>query len=203
MDISMADLSATQIYYLMTQSVIPRPVAWVLSEQANSLLNLAPFSYFNAVCSNPALIMLSMGFKENKDLKDTRANILARKHFVIHIPSCGDAESVNISARNLPADESEVDLLNLETVPMPGFSLPRLKETSLAMGCELYQCIELGPASQALILGEIKTVYIADTVIAGEHKEVPIIDPHKLDPLARLGGPNYCHIGKMFSIKRG
>jgi len=77
---------AAQRYYLMSQTLVPRPVAWVLSENATGSYNLAPFSYFNAICSTPPLIMFSIGKKPDGADKDTRRNIIERKRFTVHIP---------------------------------------------------------------------------------------------------------------------
>jgi flavin reductase (DIM6/NTAB) family NADH-FMN oxidoreductase RutF len=74
-------LSANEVYFSMIQAVVPRPIAWVLSENSNGSHNLAPFSYFNAVCSKPPLIMLSIGVRPDGTLKDTTANIAARRDF--------------------------------------------------------------------------------------------------------------------------
>lgn len=71
MDINLDDLSSTEVYYTMTETLVPRPIAWVLSENLSGSYNLAPFSYFTAVCSNPPLIMISVGKKPDGSPKDT------------------------------------------------------------------------------------------------------------------------------------
>ena len=82
MDIDLAALGPAQVYGLMTQTLIPRPIAWVLSENSDGGLNLAPFSYFNAVCSSPPLVMISVGKKPDGSFKDTRVNIEGRRFTV-------------------------------------------------------------------------------------------------------------------------
>ena len=79
MEIDLDSLSANGVYHTLTRTVIPRPVAWVLSENAGGDYNLAPFSYFNAICSDPPLIMISVGKKPDGSSKDTRVNITARR----------------------------------------------------------------------------------------------------------------------------
>ena len=74
MYLNLSDLSASQVYHTLTQTLIPRPVAWVLSDSGNDGLNLAPFSYFNAVCSDPPLVMISVGKKPDGNQKDTCSN---------------------------------------------------------------------------------------------------------------------------------
>ena len=85
MYLDLSQLSASQVYFTMTQTLIPRPIAWVLSDNGNDSLNLAPFSYFNAVSSDPPLIMLSVGFKPDGTHKDTAINIEQRKDFIVHL----------------------------------------------------------------------------------------------------------------------
>lgn len=191
-----------QTYALMSQAIVPRPIAWVLSGNDDGGLNLAPFSYFNAVCSNPPLIMVSIGHKPDGSEKDTRANILQRRHFVVHIAHHELLDALNASAATLPARESELQRLGLPTEPLPGFPLPRLQQARIAMACELYQAHELGPSKQALILGRIRQLYASDTVIGEDAKGRPRIDSMSVMPLARLGGPNYATLGEQHRRER-
>lgn len=201
-------LSSTQIYHLMTQTIIPRPIAWVLSEHENQKLNLAPFSYFNAVCSDPPLIVLSMGFKTGTELKDTRKNILERQHFVVHIPSTRHIEAVNTSAATFDAGESELDTLGLEVEPWENsesqhpFSLPRLKDCDIAFACRHHQDLSLGPKRQGLILGEIESVYLSPNIITAERGGIPTVDAQQVDPLTRLGASQYASLGDILSVTR-
>ncbi|TVP54954.1 MAG: flavin reductase family protein, partial [Halomonadaceae bacterium] len=109
--------SPGQIYHTMTQTLVPRPVAWVLSENPAGNYNLAPFSYFTAVCSEPPLILLSAGKKPDGSPKDTRGNILRTAHFVVHIGQSHQAATMTETARPLPLGESEVEAAGLTTVP--------------------------------------------------------------------------------------
>jgi flavin reductase (DIM6/NTAB) family NADH-FMN oxidoreductase RutF len=116
MVLDFATLSPNKIYHTLTQVIIPRPVAWVLSEHANGELNLAPFSYFTPVCSNPPLVVFSVGYKPNGEMKDTAKNILERDHFVIHIASSDLAGQVTQTAAILDDGVSEVSANNLTLV---------------------------------------------------------------------------------------
>jgi flavin reductase (DIM6/NTAB) family NADH-FMN oxidoreductase RutF len=186
----------------MIQTLVPRPIAWVLSENSEGRYNLAPFSYFNAVCSNPPLMMISVGKKPDGSHKDTRANIEARQHFVIHIPGRNQLEAMNQSSATLPAEVSEVDELNLETVTFEGFSLPRLKHSRVAFGCQCYQIHEIGETQQSMILGRVSHLYIDDAVIAMDRKGRFKLDTAKLDPIARLGASEYMACGEVITLKR-
>ena len=120
MIINLSDLKPAQVYFQMIQTLIPRPIAWVLSEIDPGKYNLAPFSYFNAVCSNPPLIMLSVGKKPDGGHKDTRVNIEQRNDFVVHIAHREVLDDLNQSSATLDANTSEVDLLGIETTAFDG-----------------------------------------------------------------------------------
>lgn len=202
MHIDLSGLSPNRVYFTLIQSVVPRPIAWVLSENTDGAYNLAPFSYFNLVCSDPPLLMLSIGKKRAGDIKDTRRNIIERERFVVHLPHVGQMEQVNESSRELPAGVSELESLQLCTVPFAGFSLPRLRDCRIALACSRYQVSELGDQGQALMLGLIESVYIDDAIVQRDEKGGLIIDAAKLDPLSRLGGDEYGSLGQVYRLPR-
>ena len=103
-----------RLYHVMIQTIIPRPIAWVLSDNGNGSYNLAPFSFFNGVASNPLLLMISVGYKDDTTKKDTWVNIEERKDFVVHVPSGESAQEVVASAVTLSHGESEVEKLHLK-----------------------------------------------------------------------------------------
>jgi flavin reductase (DIM6/NTAB) family NADH-FMN oxidoreductase RutF len=202
MDFDLSTFTREQAYYLMTQTIVPRPIAWVLSRNANETLNLAPFSFFNAVASAPPTIMISVGHKPDGSLKDTRANLIERGDFVIHIPRVAHLSAVNDSAQSLPETASELELFDLPVAEFAGFSLPRLAQCPVAMACRYAQHIEIGPDRQAVIFGEIKQLYVADEVIEILGEGQFAIDPVEIDPLARLGRRYYSRLGDIMSLAR-
>ncbi len=202
MDIDLSELSANQIYATMTQALIPRPIAWVLSENEDAGFNLAPFSYFTGVSSKPPLIMLSVGKKPDGSPKDTRANIEARKDFVVHIASREMMENVNDSSSSHPAGFSEVEHLGLDLVELAGSRLPRIAQCRLAMACELFEIQEIGDVPQALIFGKVKSIYVDDAVGGKDEKGRYKIHADRLDPLARLGAGEYQGFGEVLPLGR-
>lgn len=202
MNLDFSEFSANQRYHLMTQTIIPRPIAWALTDSNNGQLNLAPFSYFTAVSSAPPILMLSVGNKPNGDKKDTLVNVANNKRMVIHIPSDQDATAVTQTAASLPHGESELTISGIETVPFDNFSLPRLAQCNIAYGCELYEIKELGDVPQNLIFVEVKQVYINDKIIDVDEKQRIKVHANKVEPLARLGGGEFATIKKPFNITR-
>lgn len=202
MIIDLDQLSPSRAYFTLIQAVVPRPVAWVLSPNDDGSHNLAPFSYFNLVCSEPPLLMLSIGKKADGSLKDTRHNIIERGSFVVHIAHAGQAGLVSESSSELAANDSELERLGLATVPFGDHPVPRLRDCRIAFACERYQVVELGPLPQALILGLIKSVYIDDAIGSMDEKGRLRVDIASLNPLSRLGSDQYAALGEILDVPR-
>lgn len=202
MNLNIAELSPNQRYHLMTQTIIPRPIAWALTDSGNSSFNLAPFSYFTAVSSAPPILMLSVGKKPNGDSKDTLVNIINNKQVVIHIASAQHAALVTQTSQTLTHGESELTEAKIATTEFDGFSLPRIAQCDIAYGCELYEIKELGDVPQSLIFVEVKQVYINDKVADIDNKQRIKVHADKISPLSRLGGGEYATIDKPFEIER-
>lgn len=202
MELNFSSFNPLQIYHLMTQTIIPRPIAWVLTDSGHKNYNLAPFSYFTAVSSAPPLLMFSVGKKPNGEVKDTVRNLLENKRCVIHIASSHDANLVTNTAATLDHGESEVSLNNIDVVDFNGFPLPRVKQCTIAYGCELYETKELGDVPQTLVFVEIKTLYLDDQVVELDAKDRLKIHADMVSPLARLGAGDYAGITAPFAIAR-
>ena len=200
MNKNLADLPPAEVYALMTQVIVPRPVAWVLTGNGDGSLNLAPFSYFTAVASDPPTIVLSIGHKPGGGVKDTRANLEARGECVVHIAHTELAPAVTASAATLPSGESEVTALGLETVPMPGSSLPRLAVCRVALACSLVETHEIG--RQGVMFARVHHVHVDDAVVGADAKGRDKVRADALEPISRLGGGEYLTGGKIVSIAR-
>jgi flavin reductase (DIM6/NTAB) family NADH-FMN oxidoreductase RutF len=193
-------------YHLLTQTIIPRPIAWVLSENAHNTdespsYNLAPFSFFNAMCSDPPLLVLSIGKKPDGDIKDTRQNLLSGRDFVIHLAGVEQAEAVNSSAAVLAYGDSEVEANDLPLANFPGCPLPRLQDCPIAYHCRLYDSHEIGPAQQSIVYAEVVQLYLSDEVVVSQDGRY-VIDAKKVNPLIRLGGTAYAELGQHFTLQR-
>ncbi len=204
MIIDLGKLSPNQIYYQFIQTLIPRPIAWILTDNGNGTYNLAPFSYFNGVSSDPPLIYVSIGLKPDGSKKDTWHNINERNHFIVHIPSSDLVKEVNDSSETLPFGESEISKLNLELeyFDLSLTPLPRIKKTKIAFICEKFQIIEIGNIPQGIILGLVKFIYVDNSVITIEEKNRIVVDPKKVDPLSRLGASTFAKLGELIELKR-
>lgn len=202
MNLNFAEFSPNQRYHLMTQTIIPRPIAWALTDSGNGTFNLAPFSYFTAVSSAPPVLMLSVGKKPSGESKDTLVNIINHKNVVIHIASAQHADLVTQTSQTLPHGDSELIAADIATTDFADFPLPRIAQCDIAYGCELYEIKELGDVPQSLIFVKVKQVYINDQVAVIDEKQRIKVHADKIQPLSRLGGGEYATISESFEIVR-
>ena len=205
MIVDFSKLSTNQVYYTLIQTIIPRPVAWVLSsngESSHDPYNLAPFSYFSGVSSNPPLVSLSIGRKPDGSMKDTALNIAERSYCVIHIPHRELAQKVTASSATLEYGQSELEGLDLELTEQDGWKLPRLAEARLAFYCKKFQIIEVGNTPQSLVLLDVLSLYVSKKIAKQDKKGRLSVDPLALDPLGRLGGQDYGLLGEVQTVPR-
>lgn len=198
MDIALNSLASNSVYHLMTQTIVPRPIAWVLSENSDSTHNLAPFSYFNAVCSDPPLLMISMGKKPDGSAKDTGANLALGQHCVVHIAHTQQAELVSATAATLAYGESETTQNDIPLIKQGSWPLKRIENAPIAYLCKVHSRQEMGNTPQLLIFLEALSLYIDDTAVSEEKGRIKV-DALAIDPLARLGANQYAKLGNVFS----
>jgi flavin reductase (DIM6/NTAB) family NADH-FMN oxidoreductase RutF len=193
-------LSGSQRYHLITQTITPRPIAWIMTRNENDSFNLAPFSYFAPVSSDPALLMVSIGNKSAEVSKDTKYNLQREKECVLHIPSGDVMNAVNESAATLSYGESELPRTGLSLTDFIK-TLPRIAQAKVALHCKLFDIHALGNSSFNAIYLEIIDLYIDDDIVTQMDNHL-VIDNKKLNPLSRLGGNDYALLGETVTIKR-
>lgn len=186
----------------MLQTLVPRPIAWVLSENESGSYNLAPFSYFNAISSDPPMIMLSISKKSDGSHKDTRVNIENRRDFIVHIAHTEMLAALNQSSEELAANVSELEKLQLETIAFEGARLPRIKACRIAYACRCHDIHEIGNTPQSVIYAEVNRIYIDDDIITIKDKQRIMVDAARLDPVSRLGANQYMKFGEVIDLKR-
>lgn len=193
------ELSKTQNYKLLTGGVIPRPIAFVTTHDKQGTLNAAPFSFFNAVCAEPPMVMISVGRKDG-ERKDTTLNILDNEEFVVHITDEEIIEAVNKTAASHARSVNELNFTDLEVVPSESVKVPGVKQAKIRLECRLHQLIPLGDEIEGsdLIIGEVVHYHIDDDIYYDDTK----IDADKLNAIARLSGSNYSKLGEQFTIER-
>lgn len=185
----------------MTQTVIPRPIAWVLSSNRDDSVNLAPFSYFNAVCSDPPLLMLSMGKKPDGNIKDTAANLTVGVHCVVHIAHVAQSEQVTNTAATLDYGVSEVDSNNIALTAHENWPLKRISACPIAYLCKVHSVQHIGNTPQQIVFVEALELFVDDNAVTEVNGRMQI-DALKIDPLARLGANQYASLGQILSKNR-
>lgn len=200
MHVDMSSLSAVEAYATMTQTIVPRPVAWVLTENDDASYNLAPYSYFNAMSSVPPMVVFSVGIQPDGTIKDTRHNLQQREACVIHIPHREMAAAMTASSATMPRNTSEQAELGLATQDMPGSVLPRLADCRVAYAASLKDTKTIG--QQWIAFLELTHLYMADSIVGEDSKGRVKVLADKLDPVGRLGGGEYVMAGDVVTIQR-
>lgn len=197
------ELTGRENYKLMSGSVVPRPIAFVTTlSQDGSVINAAPFSFFNVVSSNPPLLSISIARKEGV-MKDTARNVLAMQELVVHICDEAIALDMNETAAMLEPHESELERTNLTTVPSSVVSVPGIQEALVRMECTLYQHIPIsndeGKPVSDLLLVRIVQYHFSENVYDPATKYI-LMD--QLKPISRLAGNDYAKLGERFTVVR-
>ena len=193
------DLTQRENYKLLIGSIIPRPVAVVSTQSADGIVNIAPFSFFNIVSSEPVILSLAIQRKEG-ELKDTARNLLATKEAVVHILDQTNVQEANKTAALLPADQSELTVSGFTTTISKTIAVPGLNEASVRLETILHQHVPIKKDQQTtadLLLLEVVGYQIAEEVYQDGK-----IDPRALQAVSRLAGNSYATIGEIFDIKR-
>ncbi|MBC2328919.1 flavin reductase family protein [Listeria swaminathanii] len=198
-----SELSKKDNYKFLTGSIIPRPIAFVTTLAEDGVtVNAAPFSFFNVVSSDPAIVSIAVQ-RADGEQKDTARNAAFTKELNIHIVSEEFVEEMNKTAARLAPDVSEIDDTNLHLEPVFGMKTPKISEAKIVLTAKLEQIIPIkndaGEVVSDLILARIVTYDFADDVFDPEHQ---YILPEKLAPVARLAGNDYAKIGEIFRIER-
>jgi len=206
MNIRPSQLSRTEIYNLILNSVAPRPIAWVSTVSASGQPNLAPFSFFNCVCTVPPLLAFAPGLRPPKragsatgEPKDTLRNIRETKEFVISIVTYDLAEAMNQTSGEYDSSINEFELARIASAPSQVVSVPRVAASPVSFECKLYQILDFSPSpeSSSLVIGEIVSIHVDQ-----EHVKDGKLDRDSLDLIGRMGGIQYTRTTQRFEMVR-
>ena len=208
--LSPADFTPDEMYLVLRDAIIPRPIAWVSSIDANGVTNLAPFSFFNVCSATPPILGFSCGPRgedrtnERYELKDTWANIRETKEFVINIVPEFLAEPMARSSDPLPHGESEFAHAGLTPVASTKVKPPRVAGVPIAYECVLREGIALG--RNTWVMGEVVQVHIDERVYVGEKRglnhRIDVLKHLEMRPYARLGSNFYAKLRDIETLER-
>ena len=192
-------LSPREVYGLLTDVVVPRPIAWVSTIDEAGTTNLAPYSFFNGVCIHPALVMVACARRPDGTRKDTARNAEQTGEMVIHVVTAELAEAMNLSSADHPPGVSELDLSKLPTAPSERVRPPRIASARVALECKLVEILHPGGQPVDMLIGEIVFLHVRDDIA---RHDPPGVDPRGLDAVGRLGGVAYTHVREIFEMER-
>jgi flavin reductase (DIM6/NTAB) family NADH-FMN oxidoreductase RutF len=195
--VDMSALSSDQRYFFLISAVVPRPIAWVSTRARNGTTNLAPFSFFQAIGSDPPVVMISIATeKSDGTTKDTLVNIRETGEFVVNLVSEAIAETMVRTSAELPHGESEIAAFGLTPIPAVAVGAPAVAEAKVCLECRLYHELPVGHA--VAIFGEVLRAQVVEGLLDARGT----IDPMALRPLGRLGGSLYLPFSEPRRIRR-
>lgn len=193
----LAALDAARSYKLMTATIVPRPIAWVVSADAAGVLNAAPFSFFNCFGGHPPVVCVGMGRRGTR-AKDTRANVEARREFVVNLVPIELAEAMVTTAIDFPPDWDEIALAGLATVASERIGVPRLAASPVALECRLRQIVPVDDSGD-LVIAEVAAVHVRDDAVI--NAERCHIDSAALHLVGRMQSPaGYVRTTDLFTL---
>jgi flavin reductase (DIM6/NTAB) family NADH-FMN oxidoreductase RutF len=191
--LEIAKTSAAGIYHMMTAMIVPRPIALVTTINEDSVVNAAPFSFFNGVCADPPLLMFCVARRKGM-LKDTSRNLRFLGEFVVNICSQTQSAEVEKCGEELGVDESEVDYSGLSLIESLHVRPPRIADTDIQMECRLESINEVGNGPTDMVIGRILEAHANQNLLDAKGR----INVARLNPLARLSGGSYAGITDPF-----
>jgi flavin reductase (DIM6/NTAB) family NADH-FMN oxidoreductase RutF len=206
MIVSPSNIPHSELYGILLNSVAPRPIAWVSTVSASGELNLAPFSFFNAVCVDPPLLAFAPGLRASKrpeagrgEAKDTLRNIRETKEFVVNIVTYELAEAMNLTSGEYDASVNEFELAKLTQRASTIVRPPGVAESPVSFECKLHQILDFStaPTSGSLVMGQIVSIHIDDA-----HLKNGKLDRDSLDLIGRMGGIQYTRTTQRFEMVR-
>ncbi|MFY9903522.1 MAG: flavin reductase family protein [Terriglobales bacterium] len=214
MDAAPSQLPHRELYNILISAVVPRPIAWVSTLSASGRPNLAPFSFFNAVCAKPPLLAFAPGMRPphkseaaadeaeghpGVHVKDTLRNIRETREFVINTVTYKLAEAMNLTSGEYDASIDEFELARIASAPSHVVRPRRVAESPVSFECKLHQILDFNPAAEggSLVIGEIVSLHIDE-----RHLKEGRLDRDSLDVIGRMGGMQYTRTTQRFEMVR-
>lgn len=192
-----ADLTARERYKLLIGTVIPRPIAFITTVSKDGRPNAGPFSFFNVLTHDPAIVAIGVENYDDGRMKDTSRNIRDTEDFTVHIVDDALAAQMEICAVKFGPGVDELKEAGLETVPGEGVKSPRIISAPAALECRRYMTLEVGKARE-IILGQVLGIHIRADIVDPARLYV---DQEKMDAIGRMGGNTYARTRDQFDIK--
>ena len=190
LEVGAGDWQEREFYQLMTALVIPRPIGWISTISAAGVRNLAPYSYFNLMGSDPCYVAFG-----STGVKDSLANLREVPQFVANIVTMHLIEKMNFTASDFPRAEDEFGWAGLTPVRSAKVRPFRVGEARAHLECEVAQVVS--DRNTHIVLGRVVHAHVDPSVWKDGR-----VDPKLLDPVCRLSGSGYAALGELFSVQR-
>ncbi|MCW6507935.1 flavin reductase family protein [Lichenifustis flavocetrariae] len=190
------DLSARDRYKLLIGTVIPRPIAFVTTVNEHGQVNAAPFSFFNVLSADPAIVALGIENHPDMRFKDTGHNIRVTEEFTVNIVDNALLDAMNVCAVPFPPEVDELTRARLTAIPGVHVKCPRIAEAPASLECRRHTTLSLGK-SRDIILGQVLGCFIREDAVDPVNKHV---DQRTMDAVGRLGGHGYSRIRDQFDL---
>ncbi len=195
---AVTELGSQGAYKLLTSALIPRPIAWVSTVSKKGALNLAPYSFFNAVASDPLTVMFSPGKRLDGSPKDSLKNAQDTGEFVVNLADEPLAEALNHTSGTWAHGVDEFAKAGLEAAASRLVVPPRVAAAPVALECRVSQLVEVAGSGSTLVLGQVVAVQVRRDLLG----EDGLIAAARYRPIARLGRDEYSTLGRVFSMTR-
>lgn len=192
-------IDVTIAYKLLAATVVPRPIAWVVTKSLAGALNAAPFSFFNVMGPAPATVALGINADGVKGWKDTARNIFDTGEFVVNLVPFALVEAMNITAVDAPTGTDETALAGLATSPSALVKPPRISRSPVAFECVTHSVVETGP-HQVIVIGRVLSIHIDDAYVKDAARGH--VDTDALDLVGRTFGSGYVRTHDRFDLAR-
>ena len=198
MELDLENEYADRAYALLSNLVMPRPIAWVTTIDGKGVVNAAPFSFFNVLGANPPIVGFCPGDRPDGTPKDTALNIRETHEFVVNLVDGPLAEAMCLTAASLPHGVSELAGTTLTTTASSLVKPPRITESPASLECMEWGTLQIG--DNRLIIGLVKRLHVRDELFDPETRH---IRGETFHPIGRMGSPNwYCQSTARFEMKR-
>ncbi|MEI4485345.1 flavin reductase family protein [Frigidibacter sp. MR17.14] len=192
-----AELTPRERYKLLIGAVVPRPIAWVTTLSPEGRVNAAPFSFFNVLSSDPAILALGVENHGDGTFKDTGRNIRMTGEFTVNIVDHACLEAMNATAVPFPPEVDELAEAGLTAAPGVKVACPFIAEAPVALECRQHVTLNIGSNGREIVLGEVLAMHVRASIV----NERMHIDPAGLDALGRMGGHGYSRSNETFDLK--
>ncbi len=201
MELDPSTYSWNSLYKLLTGSIVPRPVGWIATVNADRRPNLAPFSFFNVVCANPPTVLFCPMIRSTTGQpKDSLRNVRETGEFVVNIVSGELLEAMNQTSVEAEPELNEFEFAGLTAIPSVVVKPPRVAESPIHFECRVREIVDIGdqPGSGSVVIGTVVHIHVDERVLIGQDK----IDITVLQPAGRLAGNFYARVTDTFEMPR-